>query len=97
MNADVVAQFILYYICFSEYGPGSLVIFPFTNVLSPSFPERPIRLAGVSDTSQLTTLPGLHPQIQEIQARVLETNTCLLSNLYCWIGWILVWVLVFLE
>lgn len=61
------------------------------------FPERPIRLAGVSDTSQLTTLPGLHPQIQEIQARVLETNTCLLSNLYCWIGWILVWVLVFLE
>lgn len=58
------------------------------------FPERPIRLAGVSDTSQLTTLPGLHPQIQ---ARVLETSTCLPSNLYCWIGWILVWVLVFLE
>lgn len=58
------------------------------------FPGKPIRLAGVSDTPQFTTLPGHHSQIQ---AHVLETHICLSSGLYCWIGWILVWVLVLLE
>lgn len=56
------------------------------------FPGKPVRPAEVSDTPQFTILPGLHPQIQ---AHVLETYTCLSSDLYCWIGWILAWVLVY--
>ena len=60
-NAEVMVQHLLTFICDSEYGLGSLVIFSYKSSLSIISQTKCIRLAEVFEISQFTTLPSQAP------------------------------------